>query len=158
MTNRAFASVVLQVKILYRSIEYIVILRNYLFVRMRIVCHISILHMPGKFQNATGQTMCMECPPGTYSADNPSACSVCEAGFFANANGSPSCLPCSEGFECSSRVALPLPGYWTPYWSPPGHQGTWRAYLCPKGFCKGATTLFGEQCSNARDQTSNNTL
>ena len=55
---------------------------------------------PGQYNNATGQSVCVECAPGTYaeaSVNGTLACTLCPAGTSSSVHGSSRCVACSPG-------------------------------------------------------------
>ena len=95
--------------------------------------------MPGSFSATPQQTVCTQCPAGTYqSLSNATACDTCQPGFFCPL-GSATPQPCpggtygtAEGLVDAGQCGAVSAGFWAPL-------GSDRPELCPPSgfYCPG---------------------
>ena len=64
---------------------------------------------PGTYQNAPGQTGCVNCPRGYISSKMKDRCSPCPEGTWSDGSGE-ACVSCTDATECPC-LADPYPCY-----------------------------------------------
>jgi hypothetical protein len=84
--------------------------------------------LSGRFSNNLGLTDCQDCPNGTYSSTNSSACTLCPLGSFSYGGGKSTCTACAGA-------------WWT---SDVGSTSISSCNVCKEGFYKSNSTCV--QC------------
>ena len=95
---------------------------------------------PGQHNNATGQSVCVECEPGTYaeaSVNGTLACTLCPAGTSSSVYGASRCVGCLPGSYAADEgraACLHCPaGQYSQLDSSDESDGLTRCQQCPIG-------------------------
>ena len=84
----------------------------------------------GKYQDATSQTECKDCPPGRYCPGGSPRAIECSAGDYQDATAQSACKACPAGSYCPTGAATPVP-------CRPGSysdtEGAAECLVCPLG-------------------------
>ncbi|KAG9392255.1 hypothetical protein J8273_5240 [Carpediemonas membranifera] len=87
----------------------------------------------GSYQDAVGQTNCMQCPAGHYCPIGSASPTSCAPGAYQDQGGKGECKLCSTGYYCLAATVVPDPCPAGTYSSNTGLTSAGECTVCPPG-------------------------